>query len=125
MAKSARASTTKRNNANLRKKVFGPAHDARTERLSARLQELAAAPKPESEKPTELHTEHTDKDEQADENKSADVDMANTPAVLRSRSKSSSNKITKKKKVPRKAKHSMVFASDTARKRRQSKSRRT
>lgn len=125
MAKSARASTTKRNNANLRKKVFGPAHDARTERLSARLQELAAAPKPESEKPMEVDADNIDKSEQTDENKSTDVDMANTPAVLRSRTKSASNKIIKKKKIPRKAKHAMVFASDTARKKRQSKGGRT
>lgn len=50
MAKSARASTVKRNNAKLRSKIFGPAIDARTERLSAKLQELANAPKPDEEK---------------------------------------------------------------------------
>ena len=54
MAKSARASTRKRNNAKLRTKVFGPAIDARTERLSAKLQELANAPKPEEEKKMEV-----------------------------------------------------------------------
>lgn len=50
MAKSARASVTKRNHRNLRAKVFGPAHDARLERLSAKLQELAAKPKVNEEK---------------------------------------------------------------------------
>lgn len=50
MAKSARASVTKRNHRNLRAKVFGPAHDARTARLSAKLQELAAKPRPETDK---------------------------------------------------------------------------
>ena len=50
MAKSSRASVRKRNNQALRKTIFGPASDARTERLSAKLQELAAKPKPESEK---------------------------------------------------------------------------
>lgn len=54
MAKSARASTRKRNNANLRTKVFGPAQDARLERLSAKLQEIANTPKPESEKQMEV-----------------------------------------------------------------------
>lgn len=54
MAKSARASTRKRNNANLRTKVFGPASDARLERLSAKLQEIANAPKPETEKEMEV-----------------------------------------------------------------------
>ncbi|KAL4789899.1 hypothetical protein BDV19DRAFT_373326 [Aspergillus venezuelensis] len=46
MAKSVRASVQKRNKAKLRSTVFGPAVDARTERLSAKLQELAAQPKP-------------------------------------------------------------------------------
>lgn len=50
MAKSARSSVTKNNNRKLRKTIFGPAHAARTARLSAKLQELAAKPKPETEK---------------------------------------------------------------------------
>lgn len=50
MAKSQRASSRKRNNAALRSKVFQPSTDARTERLSAKLQELASQPKPEEEK---------------------------------------------------------------------------
>lgn len=44
MAKSIRSSTKKRNHAKLRSTVFGPAVDARTERLSAKLQEIAARP---------------------------------------------------------------------------------
>ncbi len=47
MAKSARASTVKTNNQRLKSKVFGPVEAARAERLSAKLLELAAAPKPE------------------------------------------------------------------------------
>jgi Protein of unknown function (DUF2423) len=54
MAKSARASTRKRNNAALRSKIFGPAHDARTQRLSAKLQELVSQPKPLEDKATEV-----------------------------------------------------------------------
>ena len=50
MAKSARASVVKKNHRQLRATIFGPAHDARTARLSAKLQELAAKPKPESVK---------------------------------------------------------------------------
>lgn len=46
MAKSVRASVSKRNRANLRSTVFGPADNARTERLSAKLQEVASRPKP-------------------------------------------------------------------------------
>jgi hypothetical protein len=46
MAKGLRSTVKKRNRAKLRATVFGPAHDARTERLSAKLQELASQPKP-------------------------------------------------------------------------------
>ena len=46
MAKSARASITKRNNQRLKKKVFGPVESARNERLNAKLLELASQPKP-------------------------------------------------------------------------------
>lgn len=53
MAKSARASNIKRNHAALRAK-FGPAHDARLERLSAKLQEIANAPKPDQDKEMEV-----------------------------------------------------------------------
>lgn len=57
MAKSVRASVSKRNRANLRKNVFGPLNDARTERLSAKLQELASQPRPEKE---EMDVESTE-----------------------------------------------------------------
>ena len=50
MAKSQRASSTKRNNAVLRSKVFNPATEARTARLSAKLQELASKPRPNEER---------------------------------------------------------------------------
>lgn len=66
MAKSARASTIKRNNAKLRTKVFGPAFDARTERLSAKLQELANAPRPDEEKKMEVEKSADTEAEAAD-----------------------------------------------------------
>jgi hypothetical protein len=47
MAKSSRASTIKTNNQRLKAKVFGPVEQARRERLSAKLLEIASAPKPE------------------------------------------------------------------------------
>lgn len=50
MAKGARASTKKANNARLKSKVFGPVEGARVERLSAKLLELASQPKPEPAK---------------------------------------------------------------------------
>jgi hypothetical protein len=49
MAKGARASTKKANNAALKSKVFGPVEDARTQRLSAKLLELAQQPKKRDE----------------------------------------------------------------------------
>jgi Protein of unknown function (DUF2423) len=54
MAKGLRASTRKRNNAKLRRTVFGPASDARTERLSAKLQEIASQPRPDQERAMEV-----------------------------------------------------------------------
>ena len=49
MAKGARASTKKANNARLKSRVFGPVETARNERLSAKLLELASQPKPKKE----------------------------------------------------------------------------
>jgi len=49
MARSARASVRKINRTNLRSKVFGPVYDARTQRLSAKLMELASQPKAKTE----------------------------------------------------------------------------
>jgi hypothetical protein len=46
MAKSARASSKKANNQKLKSRVFGPIETARTERLSAKLLQLAAEPRP-------------------------------------------------------------------------------
>lgn len=44
MAKGLRASTKKANRAKLRSKVFGPVEDARMQRLSSRLMEIASRP---------------------------------------------------------------------------------
>ena len=60
MAKSVRASVSKRNRANLRKKVFGPVVDARTERLAAKLQELASQPRPEPPEKSETESKMAD-----------------------------------------------------------------
>jgi hypothetical protein len=46
MAKSLRASVKKSNKAKLRRNVFEPTERARNERLSAKLLQLAAEPKP-------------------------------------------------------------------------------
>ena len=54
MAKSARSSSRKNNNQRLKKNVFGPIESARTERLAAKLLELAAQPKPQNVPETEM-----------------------------------------------------------------------
>jgi hypothetical protein len=54
MAKSSRASSRKANNQRLKANVFGPIESARNERLSARLLELAAAPKPQKAEDDEM-----------------------------------------------------------------------
>jgi len=50
MAKGARSSVRKANNKKLKARVFGPVENARAERLSAKLIELASQPKPPKEK---------------------------------------------------------------------------
>jgi hypothetical protein len=57
MAKSVRASVQKRNKAKLRATVFGPVVDARTERLSAKLQKLASQPKSNDQDKSKSNTE--------------------------------------------------------------------
>lgn len=61
MAKSVRASVSKRNRAKLRATVFGPVVDARTERLAAKLQELASYPKEQGKINMELDATGTGK----------------------------------------------------------------
>lgn len=65
MAKSQRASSRKRNNAALRSKVFDPATNARTARLSAKLQELASKPKAEEEKAMDVDRPEGTKEEES------------------------------------------------------------
>ncbi|KNG81984.1 GPI ethanolamine phosphate transferase 2 [Aspergillus nomiae NRRL 13137] len=64
MAKSVRASVQKRNRAKLRATVFGPVVDARTERLSAKLQELASQPKPSNEEKLDTALDMKDRQEE-------------------------------------------------------------
>ncbi|KAI1819120.1 hypothetical protein F4861DRAFT_168302 [Xylaria intraflava] len=84
MAKSARASSRKVNNQRLKARVFGPVEKARTLRLSAKLLELAAAPKPE--RPDEEAMRIVGVDEVADKDgtKTAAVDTAASAAVAAS-----------------------------------------
>ncbi|KAJ0324280.1 hypothetical protein COL5a_007947 [Colletotrichum fioriniae] len=77
MAKSARASVIKKNNQRLKANVFGPVEQARAERLSAKLLELAKAPKPEREADIKMDVEEQDDDAEIngdDEKKEAKAD---------------------------------------------------
>ncbi|KAL6245099.1 hypothetical protein RBB50_007874 [Rhinocladiella similis] len=120
MAKSARASVTKRNHRNLRAKVFGPAHDARLERLSAKLQELAAKPKVNEEKAMDVdeateQVEGEDPTNDSAEEMEVDADGAKTKSA-ESRSKKSRSNAKGHRVSKRKPRNMMVFASERARK---------
>ncbi|KIX10463.1 uncharacterized protein Z518_01546 [Rhinocladiella mackenziei CBS 650.93] len=118
MAKSARASVTKRNHRNLRAKVFGPAHDARTERLSAKLQELATKPRPNEDKAMDVDVSAEQEREQptSDNAEAMEVDGQGVnmkPVKSRSEKTRSSRKVHKVSK--RKAKNHISFPSERAR----------
>ncbi|KAK4945183.1 hypothetical protein LTR10_015609 [Elasticomyces elasticus] len=120
MAKSARASDTKKNHRNLRKKVFGPAHDARTARLSAKLQELAAKPRVNEDKIMEVDsTPQEEGGEQITNGGSEEMELDGEGVSMKS-SKSRSDKARASRKAhkvsKRKPRNSMVFASERARK---------
>jgi hypothetical protein len=118
MAKGQRASTVKRNNSALRAK-FAPIYDARTARLSAKLQEIAAQPKPVREETMDLDAnEDGSKDQEEDED--SDIDMKGT---TKSKKKSETTKKrgptrVMKKIANRKAKKSIVFERSAGKKKR-------
>ncbi|KAI4597058.1 hypothetical protein KJ359_004971 [Pestalotiopsis sp. 9143b] len=94
MAKSSRASTTKTNNQRLKAKVFGPVEQARMERLSAKLLEVASAPKPEK---AEAENEMKIVDEE-DEAKTGQDDATMDVDKPSANTRSSKNRIAKRKK---------------------------
>ncbi|KAI9741945.1 MAG: hypothetical protein M1834_000334 [Cirrosporium novae-zelandiae] len=71
MAKGLRSSVKKFNKSKLRSNIFGPVEDARTERLSAKLLELASLPKPGKENKMEVEKTTSTQPEQ---NEVMDVD---------------------------------------------------
>ena len=118
MAKSARASVRKRNNAKLRSTVFGPAADARTARLSARLQELVSLPKPDRKSETSsMDTDDAEQPTEANKADSAeedmDVDVPASKSTVESASRKKKPSRIEKKKINRnrKAKNSITFKS--------------
>ncbi|KAI1437691.1 hypothetical protein GGR50DRAFT_691959 [Xylaria sp. CBS 124048] len=123
MAKSARASSRKVNNQRLKAKVFGPVETARNARLSAKLLELAAAPKPErpeGEAMRIVEDENEDakaKTEAVADEDSMDIDVAKSAAAAKS-SKSSSNKKGRIEKRKRPSKIVFPKYGDKAKKKR-------
>lgn len=116
MAKGQRASTVKRNNSNLRAK-FAPLYDARTARLSAKLQEIVAQPKPVREETMEVDEDGSKEEEDEDE----DIDMNGTTKSKRkdtSASKKRGPTRVMKKIANRKAKKSIVFERSSSKKKR-------
>ncbi|CAG8115501.1 unnamed protein product [Penicillium olsonii] len=101
MAKSIRASVSKRNRATLRKNFFGPIVDARTERLHAKLQELADKPRPEAPEKS--------KREQA-EDEAAKAQLGGDEAMdVDSKAPKSAKKVGRVQKRNQKPRNSIVF----------------
>ncbi|MCJ1248325.1 major facilitator super transporter protein [Trapelia coarctata] len=67
MAKGLRASTKKANRSKLRSKVFEPVEDARTERLSAKLLEIASRPRPKADEDVRMEEGDKVQSKQQDE----------------------------------------------------------
>jgi len=110
MAKGARASTIKSNNAKLKANVFGPVETARTERLSARLLELASAPKPAREEPVMKDVEEDVAGDSAEDGKpteTMDLDSNTTQAAPKLSKTQIKHRIEKRKSS--KSKSSIVF----------------
>jgi hypothetical protein len=84
MAKSSRATSVKKRRSTLKKNVFGPVEDARNERLSAKLLELASKPKMRAEMEVEQNGMQppliTTLDSDANSTANADANSASTPA---------------------------------------------
>lgn len=75
----------KRNKAKLRATVFGPAVDARTERLSAKLQELASQPKPSNqETPNAENKEDNHAAAEVKPSEDMDIDKVSTKSSQKS-----------------------------------------
>ncbi|KAL2830636.1 hypothetical protein BJY01DRAFT_227165 [Aspergillus pseudoustus] len=103
MAKSVRASVQKRNKAKLRATVFGPVVDARTERLSAKLQELASQPKPNDQEKSSSEARVIDMQDKPESSEAMDIDTSRTSG------KGSSQRSGRIQKRQRKNRSSIVF----------------
>jgi hypothetical protein len=140
MAKGLRASSRKKNSQALRTRLYGPAADARAERLSTKLQELAAKPRPEQERLMEVDDAQSKQEPAAPEKKDEgqlpvsdavddhanakiEMEVDSDDGLAKIAKKSSGKKSmgrTQKKIAKRKAKKSVVFPDIKAKWRKQS-----
>ncbi|KAI1368509.1 hypothetical protein F5Y08DRAFT_266720 [Xylaria arbuscula] len=112
MAKSSRSSSRKANNQRLKARVFGPAELERNERLSAKLIELAAAPKPEPADSTSMNIVDEDADAtgSGDAEKDGAVVAENAMDVDTAKSATTSSKSsTKKGRIEKRRKTSKIM----------------
>ncbi|KAL7626258.1 hypothetical protein AAE478_003028 [Parahypoxylon ruwenzoriense] len=113
MAKSARASSRKANNQRLKAKVFGPVESARAERLSAKILELAAQPKPpRPESSSDMKIVDGEVGEEAKVNEdpiaAAAADANDNTAMDVDGAKSASAKRSNKKRIEKRRKRSNI-----------------
>ncbi|KAI1131575.1 hypothetical protein F5Y10DRAFT_233120 [Nemania abortiva] len=107
MAKSSRASSRKANNQRLKAKVFGPVELERNARLSAKLLELAAAPKPERPDDESMNivdedaanTTKAEKESATVADEAMDIDAAKTAVTSSKPSSSKKGRVEKRRKT--------------------------
>jgi len=110
MAKGLRATTKKNNRVKIRARVYAPVDEARTERLSQKLLELASQPRPaKTEMDVDAEKEVSSKDQDAQTAEEMDVDGA----TKNGRSSSSTRRAPKKEirvqKAHRRVRNELVF----------------
>ncbi|KAI1417832.1 hypothetical protein F5Y13DRAFT_151933 [Hypoxylon sp. FL1857] len=108
MAKSARSSTRKTNNQRLKANVFGPIEAARAERLSAKLLELAAQPKPPKPESSEMKMVDDAGEEEAKIDEDTAAADANDNSMDVDNAKPISSKRSDKKRIEKRKKKSKI-----------------
>ncbi|KAI0840614.1 hypothetical protein F5Y06DRAFT_244029 [Hypoxylon sp. FL0890] len=108
MAKSARSSTRKTNNQRLKANVFGPVEAARAERLSAKLLELAAQPKPPNPESNEIKIVNDAGEEEAKMGEDNAAAEANDNSMDVDNTKPTSSKRSDKKRIEKRRKKSKI-----------------
>ncbi|KAK7520939.1 uncharacterized protein IWZ02DRAFT_273437 [Phyllosticta citriasiana] len=100
MAKSSRSSVKKTNNQKLKKNVFGPVENARAQRLSERLLELAQQPRPAKDEMEVENNQHPESnDARPEETEAAEMELDDEPKPSSSASsKKKAGRVQKKRR---------------------------